>query len=621
MDQTTMRNSWTLSLLALAATTVPAVADQGNGTKYATPKPQAAPRAIQLASSSALVGGSDNCATPDVLVGVGTFLFDNTIATTGAEGQAEALCTFFGFTTIDQDVWFSWTATSSGILNVTTCGFTAVDTKIAIYDGATCPTGPAIGCNDDACPGFQTTVGAPVVVGQNYLIQVGTYPGAGGGTGSISLGVSPQLANDACATPTTISGSGPFVYDTTNATRGAQGQANARCLIFNTSNIDFDAWYSWTAPSTGWYSVNTCVGGLHDLKMAIYAGTGCPSTEPLTCDDDMCGTIGGAARTPFFATAGLAYTLQLGSYPGQAGAPGQFTIDPFTPAAADDCAAPTVVTGSGPHAWDQANATTGFDGQAEANCASEMITYDLWYSWTSNCTGTVMFSLCNQSGNDTKIAVYPAGGCPTAQTSLACNDDFCGPGGPSETTFAAVLGQTYLLQIGSWPGEVPGSGTFSLMSSCPVAPGTGYCFGDGSGGACPCGNLGAAGNGCASSINASGGNLAATGSATIGSDTVVLRGSGLPNSTCLYFQGTTQISPAFGDGLRCAGGTIIRLGTKVNVAGASQYPVGADQPVSVRGGVTVPGSTRNYQVWYRNSAPFCTAATFNLTNGYSITWQ
>jgi hypothetical protein len=31
--------------------------------------------------------------------------------------------------------------------------------------------------------------------------------------------------------------------------------------------------------------------------------------------------------------------------------------------------------------------------------------------------------------------------------------------------------------------------------------------------------------------------------------------------------------------------------------------------------------TRYYQVWYRNSAPFCTTATFNLTNGYSIVWQ
>jgi hypothetical protein len=93
----------------------------------------------------------------------------------------------------------------------------------------------------------------------------------------------------------------------------------------------------------------------------------------------------------------------------------------------------------------------------------------------------------------------------------------------------------------------------------------------------------------------------------------------MPNSNALYFQGTTQIAAAFGDGLRCAGGTVVRLGTKTNVAGTSTYPVAGDLSVSVRGAVTVPG-VRNYQAWYRNAAVFCSVSTFNLTNGYSVTW-
>jgi hypothetical protein len=149
---------------------------------------------------------------------------------------------------------------------------------------------------------------------------------------------------------------------------------------------------------------------------------------------------------------------------------------------------------------------------------------------------------------------------------------------------------------------------------------TSYCFGDGTGTACPCGNSGATGNGCASSVNPSGANLAATGNASVTNDTVTLLGTGMPNSTCLYFQGTTQISTAFGDGLRCAGGTVIRLGTKANSGGASQYPVGADPAVSVRGLVPVGGGTRFYQVWYRNAADFCTPSTFNLSNGLGIPW-
>ncbi|MCY2959186.1 MAG: hypothetical protein NTY35_03390 [Planctomycetota bacterium] len=32
------------------------------------------------------------------------------------------------------------------------------------------------------------------------------------------------------------------------------------------------------------------------------------------------------------------------------------------------------------------------------------------------------------------------------------------------------------------------------------------------------------------------------------------------------------------------------------------------------------GSRRSDQVWYRNAAAFCTASTFNLTNGLSAVW-
>ncbi len=161
--------------------------------------------------------------------------------------------------------------------------------------------------------------------------------------------------------------------------------------------------------------------------------------------------------------------------------------------------------------------------------------------------------------------------------------------------------------------------------NCGTGPtGTAYCFGDGSGLACPCGNNSVVGNGqgCLNSLG-TGGKLDATGTPSISADTVVLTGTLMPNSSALYFQGTNQqgggVGVVFGDGLRCAGGAVIRLSTKFNAAGTSSFPVGADPLVSVRGLVTTPG-TRTYQCWYRNAAAFCTASTFNLTNGYEIAW-
>jgi len=154
--------------------------------------------------------------------------------------------------------------------------------------------------------------------------------------------------------------------------------------------------------------------------------------------------------------------------------------------------------------------------------------------------------------------------------------------------------------------------------------GTPFCFGDGTATACPCGNNSnfGANEGCLNSLGL-GGKLQATGVASLSNDSVVLRGSRMPNSFALYFQGTAQqnggLGAVFGDGLRCASGSIARLATKSNAGGISQYPAAGDASVSVRGNVTGAG-TREYQVWYRNPAAFCTASTFNLTNGLQLNW-
>ncbi len=151
-----------------------------------------------------------------------------------------------------------------------------------------------------------------------------------------------------------------------------------------------------------------------------------------------------------------------------------------------------------------------------------------------------------------------------------------------------------------------------------------FCAGDGSASVCPCGNASPAGSGagCLNS-SGSGGRVSAGGSARLSGDSLTLHGSGMTNSSALYFQGTTQTAggagSVFGDGLRCAGGSIARLGAEVNVGGMSQYPTGGDAAISVKGAVGSVG-TRTYQVWYRNAAAYCTASTFNLTNGCLVNW-
>jgi hypothetical protein len=177
--------------------------------------------------------------------------------------------------------------------------------------------------------------------------------------------------------------------------------------------------------------------------------------------------------------------------------------------------------------------------------------------------------------------------------------------------------------LGLWRAGAPADMTLATTVPGPLNGSAAVCFGDGTGTACPCGNNGPAGAGCLNSLG-TGGTLAATGTASISSDSLNLNGAGMPDAACLYFQGTTIANggtgAVFGDGLRCASGTVRRLGTQFNALGTSSYPGMGDPSVSVRG-LCAPGDVRIYQAWYRNAAAFCSADTFNLTNAWQITWQ
>jgi len=170
------------------------------------------------------------------------------------------------------------------------------------------------------------------------------------------------------------------------------------------------------------------------------------------------------------------------------------------------------------------------------------------------------------------------------------------------------------------------AGTTGSYATDLPSPHTPYCFGDGSGTACPCGNGSPVGAeaGCLNSLG-SGATLVGDGSSAVSADSLLLTAGAMPATTSvLFFQGTAPQSGGagitFGDGLRCVEGSIIRLGTKTASGGTASYPSAGDPSVSVRGLIPLAGGVRHYQAWYRNAAAFCTAATFNLSNGVTVTW-
>jgi hypothetical protein len=163
----------------------------------------------------------------------------------------------------------------------------------------------------------------------------------------------------------------------------------------------------------------------------------------------------------------------------------------------------------------------------------------------------------------------------------------------------------------------------SIVNAGNSAFGTVVCAADNAYWSCPCSNNTNSYSGCRNSVNAVGASLENSGLPQVSADQARLDVTGMPPSTvCLFFQGTSFASPAlaFGDGLRCATGSIVRLGTVGAVNGTASYPGPNDPALHLTGSIPGAGGVRTYQAWYRNAAAYCTSATFNLSNGLEVSW-
>lgn len=163
--------------------------------------------------------------------------------------------------------------------------------------------------------------------------------------------------------------------------------------------------------------------------------------------------------------------------------------------------------------------------------------------------------------------------------------------------------------------------TFGMIGTVTVqdAPGTSYC--DCPMVSAPCGNPGGAGEGCMNSTGV-GGKLSAVGTPSAGADDLQFNAVGLrPNQPALLFAGLNQVNSGmgltFGDGLRCAGGSVVRLGVSVpDASGAASWGPG----LGAQGGWNA-GDTRRFQAWYRDPVTGPCTTGFNLSNGYEVTFN
>jgi len=141
--------------------------------------------------------GNDDC-EGTYTVGGGTTPFSSLLATTDGPDEP-GICDFSGDFSFNSDIWFCHTATCTGNLSVNTCD-SAYDTKLAVYDGCSCPvSSPPLACNDDSCggTGLQSSVSTSVTAGNDYLIRLAGYAGTTG-TGNLEISCTECVQDGDC---------------------------------------------------------------------------------------------------------------------------------------------------------------------------------------------------------------------------------------------------------------------------------------------------------------------------------------------------------------------------------------------------------------------------------------
>lgn len=183
-------------------------------------------------------------------------------------------------------------------------------------------------------------------------------------------------------------------------------------------------------------------------------------------------------------------------------------------------------------------------------------------------------------------------------------------GNPVKVTSVTSNGVQIVVSVpaNAGPGDVlvkiSGSGNDKLSNPWPFQPDTGP--------TCPL-----VFNTCftsPNSVNAIGAVMASAGTQSIANNDFVLLASGCPpNASGLFYYGANETFTVFGNGYRCVGNPVFRLGIlQVNLFGDAVENLDFN---NVPGAISA-GQTKYFQFWYRN--PAAGGAGFNLSDALGV---
>jgi len=398
--------------------------------------------------------GGDTFATATVIPAVP---YSTTGTTSGyaSNYNSPAACIGAGGGNGAPDVVYSYTAASNGMLFVSTCQpGSALDSRVWVVESVSLTV---VGCNDDACPTYQSELTAPVTSGLTYYIVIGGWSAADNGAYEILVDL--FLPGTVCEAPLPIELPTSDVPETgswpVDMTLGFCGEPDATGL--NAGAF----YYEFTALATGFYTFEFCDDGTVPNTGYLGIATGVVCYVGATCygytgtPGEECADVG-----PFTCTAVLlaGQSTIIEIFDWCDGMQGTLTASvEVLPLYNDDCVDAEdlgvgTVTDHFVHNVGATRDGPGIDQCAVANPSE--VCADVWYVWEADADGYARISFC-EGTQDHRLFVYAGDECLTAnpRESIAsgCSDDGCGVGGgPPFGEVPCMTGDRFLIRLAGW---------------------------------------------------------------------------------------------------------------------------------------------------------------------------
>lgn len=391
---------------------------------------------------------NDNFSNRMALVGTSVAIVESNAGATKEPGEPN-----HGNIAGGQSVWFSWTPTFSGMVQIRVDGGgQSFYPLLGVYRGTNLTSLVALGEAAFSSPYYSAPQLTLVVTnGMPLQIAVDGYNGFYGQIGAVGqfvLNIASPPANDNFSERQTIAGTNIRLKSSNFMATKEWGEPNHG---FNPGGSS--VWFSWTAPADGSavFNIDSSFGPL----TGIYTGLALTNLVPI---------LSSASRTlNFDVVAGKSYQLAVDS---QSGSGGAFTINLLLgPQAArppnDNFTNRTAITGLGEIHSSNTNATREYGEPDHAGLGGNK---SVWWEVAAPTTGRITV---DPTGGGVNTVVVYSGTQLTNLSALASSPIF--PGRP--VSFDAVAGQQYAIVVDAFEGNGgAGYGVIDLQFSIELAP-------------------------------------------------------------------------------------------------------------------------------------------------------